>query len=577
VESFPVKISMNLQNEQKKCPKGWLSVLAASPTIFCILILIAGRSTLWDRDEPRYSSVAVEMVKTGNYLVPTLDGKPWPDKPPLMYWLMSIPVRLFGPTSLACRFWSVLGTVATCILTYIIGKKMFSEPASPKAGLLSMLILASSLLVLFVGTAAIADGIVLPFMVASMVIFINAMQSGFKITHILLLGITLSLGALAKGPIGLLPVLVMLIVILLSRKTNKDNLPMFLSVCSAAALGCLIFLLWAIPTNRQAGGNFLQVFFGKHVFGRAIRPMEHHGGNWLLFLPYYIPVIIVGFFPFILHLPGSLSAILGGRVGNKQAKVLLISWALSIFLLMSLAATKLPHYILFIWPALALMVAGTIETSRKGLLSERDKKWLRGGIWFFGPVAFVFAAACFAGPFILQAQTSLHIPSLNWSMPLCGLILVLMAAAAIRLQLKEQFLKSSKILLACLTAFLIPFLLGVLPGLEQIKIPPTIARIIREKTAPDLPVYAFKFNEPSLNFYVGRPIEQLADEQAIADWALQKQKGILVIPKNLLEEIRKKFPDLPIEQIGSKKGINYSKGTVLDVAVVVAKKKVELK
>ena len=689
---------MNLQNEQKKCPFNGLAsgepsgrtacgepgrttcgeqvygersrtsrtILIVSAIIFCVFILVAAGSTLWDRDEPRYASVTLEMVKSGNYLIPTLDGKPWPDKPPLMYWLMSVPVRLIGPTALACRLWSVLGTVAACVLTFFIGKKLFSY----KTGLLSMLILASSLLVLFIGTAAIADGIVLPFMLASMLIFIIALQSKFKIMHILLLGITLGLGALTKGPIGLLPVLVMLTVSWLNPKTNKNNLRifaliclaaaallgclifhampklshillsaiilglwalaegqtglllvlvtlvtyvviwlnrnnlrMFLSVCLAAVLGCLIFLLWAIPANKAAGGNFLHVFLGRHVIGRALNPMEHHGGNWLLFLPYYIPIIIAGFFPFILHLPGAISACLGGRVGSRQTKFLLISWILSILLLMSLAATKLPHYILFIWPALALITAATIEAAqslpvehigqaRLGGLTERDKKWLRGGVWFFGPVAFVLAAACFAGPFILQTQTGLHIPPLNWSGPLCGLILIIMAASAIYFQLKEQFLKSSAALLAGLAVFLIPLLLGVLPGLEQIKIPPAIAKIINEKTGPETPVCVYKFNEPSLNFYIGRPAcgkpsrttrgepsrttKELAGEKDVADWASQTQNGILVIPKNLLDEICKKFPGLQTEMIGSKKGINYSKGTLLDVAVVIVNK-IELK
>ncbi len=554
----------------QKCQRILSVPILAALLIFCLYLLIASRSTLWDRDEPRYASVTVEMVRSGNYLVPTLEGKAWPDKPVLLYWLMSIPVRLFGPSELACRFWAAVGSAITCILTYAIGKRLFSQ----RAALWAIAFLSSSLLFIFVGTAALADGIVLPFIVAAMVVFIGASDSKFGIARILLMGLFLGLGMLTKGPIGLLPVFVMTPVIWLNRKERQDSLKIFLKVCLAAFLGCLIFLLWAIPANISAGGDFLQVFFGKHVLGRALRPMEHHGGNWLIFLPYYIPVIIVGFFPFVLHLPGALSACLGGRVGNRQTKILLISWVLTIFLLMSLAATKLPHYILFIWPALALMVAGTIEASNNSRLTERNKKWLRGGTWFFGPVALVLAAACFASPFILQTQTSLHIPPLNWSGPLCGLILIIMAASAIYFQLKEQFLKSSASLLACLAVFLIPLLLGVLPGLEQIKIPPHIAKIVRDKTAPDLPLYTCKFNEPSLNFYIGRPIQQLADPQEVADWALQKQNGALIIPKNLLEEISNKFGPLPIVQIGSKKGINYSKGKPVEIVVVVKKESV---
>ena len=56
------------------------------------------------------------------------------------------------------------------------------------------------------------------------------------------------------------------------------------------------------------------------------------------------------------------------------------------------------------------MVAGTIEAWSNGLLCERDKRWLRGGVWFFGPVAAVFAAVCIVGPCILRAKTGLQQP-----------------------------------------------------------------------------------------------------------------------------------------------------------------------
>ena len=547
--------------------KGRLTPLLVSLLIFLLYLLIAADSTLWDRDEPRYASVTVEMIRSGNYLVPTLDGQPWPDKPPLMYWLMSIPIRLFGPTALACRLFCILGTVATCIITYFIGKRLFSD----KTALFSMLILSSSLLIIFVGTAAIADGIVLPLIVTVMLIFITSSGSKFGFAHLLLMGFFLGLAMLAKGPIGLLPLFVIFPVILLNRKQAKNNLRTFLYVCLAAVLGCAIFLLWAIPANISAGGDFLKTFITRHIIGRTTSPMEHHGGNWFLYLPYYIPVIIVGFFPFILHLPGALSALLGGRIADRQTRILIITWPLSTFLLMTVAATKLPHYILFIWPALALIAADAIDASKKGLLVERDRKWLRGGIWFFAPVSFIFAAACLAGPFILQRKTGLNIPALNWSLPLCGLTLIVFSVFAIYYQLKEQFMKSSVTVLACIAALLIPALLGVLPGIEQIKLPPRIAKVVIEKTDSNIPVYTYKFSEPSLNFYINRPILRLAGEQDITDWLLQKQKGILIIPKNLFDDLSGKSGQLPVEIIDSVKGINYSKGTLLDMLIVVKK------
>jgi 4-amino-4-deoxy-L-arabinose transferase-like glycosyltransferase len=553
-----------------KYAKGLSAPFFFAVLIFGLYLFIASRSTLWDRDEPRYASVTAEMVRTGHYLVPSFEGRAWPDKPILLYWLMSIPMRLLGPSEIACRFWSAVGAAVSCLLTYAIGKKLFSSSSA----LWAVAFLSSAFLFIFVGSAALADGIVLPFIIAAMFVFISASDSRFTISHILLMGLLFGFGMLAKGPVGLLPVLVITVVIWLNRKEEQDSLKTFLKISLAALLGCLIFLLWAIPANFAAGGNFLQTFIIRHILTRAVKPLEHHGGNWLLFLPYYIPIIIVGFYPFILHLPGAVSAILGERVGGRKPKIILLSWFVSIVILMSLAATKLPHYILFIWPALALMVAGTLEAWDKGLLVERDRKWLRGGVWFFGPVTGAFAAAGIAGPFFLCTRTGLNVPMLNWSGPLCGLILIITAAAAIYFQLKEQFLKSSKILLAGTAVFLLPFLFGVLPGIEQIKIPPAIAEIVREKTGDDVPVAEYKFDEPSLNFYIARPIEHLAGGQAVADWALQKTKGVLIIPKEKLDEISGKFGQLPLEQAGSKKGVNYSKGKTVEILVFVKKEPV---
>ena len=310
---------MTLPQKWQKYEKGIATPFFATAIIGCLYLFIASRSTLWDRDEPRYATVTVEMVRSGNYLVPSLEGKAWLDKPILLYWLMSIPMRLLGQNEIACRFWSAVGAAVTCMLTYSIGKRLFSR----RAALWSIAFLSSSLLFIFIGTAALADGIVLPFIVAAMVVFISVFDSKFGFVHILLMGLFLGFGMLAKGPIGLLPVFVMMVVIWLNRKQRQDSLKTFLKVCLATFLGCLIFLLWAIPANIAAGGDFLRTFITRHILGRAVKPMEHHGGNWLLFLPYYIPVIIVGFFPFILHLPGALSAVLGGRAGGRSAKILL--------------------------------------------------------------------------------------------------------------------------------------------------------------------------------------------------------------------------------------------------------------
>ena len=123
-----------------------LIVILIALVIIGTYMFMNTRTTLWDRDEPRYAQVVLEMVESGNYVVPTLNSETWLAKPPLLYWMMSIPVRIFGPTEFACRFFSAIGAGMTCLLTFIIGKRLFGT----ETGLWTMPILASNLLVLVV-------------------------------------------------------------------------------------------------------------------------------------------------------------------------------------------------------------------------------------------------------------------------------------------------------------------------------------------------------------------------------------------------------------------------------------------
>ncbi len=554
---------MELQNKSEDSRICWITAILMSLAIMCIYLFAASRGTLWDRDEPRFTRATVEMVESGKYLVPTFNGKMWADKPVLFYWLMSLPIRLLGPTEFACRFFAGVGTAITCLLTFFIGLRLFNA----KTGLLAMVILASTLMMLGVGTLATIDAVLLPINMMVLAIFVQASFFGFSALHIILMGLALGAAMLAKGPMGLSPVVVIVIAAWLLRKIRPDALKYIWLVAIAAVLGVLIFCAWAIPANNATGGEFLKVFIGRHVLTRAIQPMEHHGGHFLLYLPYYLPIIIAGFFPWTLHLPGAISAIIGKRVGGQYGRALLIAWAVPVFVIMSLAATKLPHYIVFIWPAFAIAVAGTIEAEKQNTLTARDRKWLRGGIWFFGSVAIGAAMGLLIVPHFMQAS-DLRRPAL-----VCAAILIVTTIFAVREQLAERIHRSAAVVLVGMIALYISYLFGILPALEELKISPPIAKAVRENTPKETPVVMYKYAEPTLNFYIGRQIDELRSEQAVVEWAQQPQAGVLIIPRDRLANIQKTSTPLALEQIASKKGFNFSKGKTLEVLVLVRKQR----
>ena len=539
----------------------WIKAILICAGFTLLYLLIAGSSTLWDRDEPRYARVTAEMVESGNYLVPTFNGKVWFDKPIMLYWLMSVPVRVLGPSEIACRFAGVMGTAATLLLTFFIGKKLFDA----KVALWAEIILGTTLLMLFVGSSALVDAIALPFIVGAMAIFICRQGEKIRAFDAGAIGVLIGLGMLAKGPLGLLPVFVMIVALWFGRENIGGFFRNFLWVSLAVVIAAGIFLLWAIPANRAADGELFRVFFGKHIVGRALSPMEGHGGNFLLYLPYYPAIMVAGFFPWVIFLPGAFSASLGKRIGNAGTRNILLSWIIVTVVLMTIAATKLPHYILFAWPAMAVMTGAVIVTSGQNVLNERDRKWLRGGVWFLGPVGLGIAAGLIGVGYFIKIA-GLIMPGF-----ICGIIVLVMTIICCYLQVREKFIRTVKVILAGILILIIPLLFVLLPAVETIKISPHIAKAIREKTGKEVPVAMYKYAEPTLNFYVGRKITQLRRENDVVDWLKGKENRVLIIPRKDFEDIRQNAGDIAFEEIASKKGINYSKGKEVEVVALLIK------
>ena len=177
--------------------------------------------------------------------------------------------------------------------------------------------------------------------------------------------------------------------------------------------------------------------------------------------------MIAGFFPWVIFLPGAFSAIIGKRIGNAGTRNILLSWIIVTVVLMTIAATKLPHYILFAWPAMAVMTGATIVASGQNVLNERDRKWLRGGVWFLGPVGLGIAAGLIGVGYFIKSE-GLKMPGL-----ICG-----QSHGddnnLLYLQVREKFNGTAKVVLAGILILIIPLLFVLLPAVEAIKISPLI-------------------------------------------------------------------------------------------------------
>ncbi len=128
-----------------------------------------GATHLWDVDEAIFSQAAKEMFQRGDHIVPYFNGDVFPDKPPLMYWLMISAYQVFGTTEFAARFWSAIFGIGSVLLTYRLGRLMFS----PAVAFYSALILASNLNFNVIARAATPDSFLEFFSTLAILIFVS--------------------------------------------------------------------------------------------------------------------------------------------------------------------------------------------------------------------------------------------------------------------------------------------------------------------------------------------------------------------------------------------------------------------
>jgi 4-amino-4-deoxy-L-arabinose transferase-like glycosyltransferase len=539
-----------------------IKAILISIAFAALYVLIAGQSTLWDRDEPRFSRATVEMVESGNYLVPTFNGDLRPDKPILIYWLMSVPVRIMGPTEIACRFCQCIGTGITLLLVFYIGRKLFDS----KAGLWAEAILATTVLMILVGSAAIVEGALLPLITGAMAVFVGRQGLKLRLIDTCAIGILMGLGALAKGPLGFMPVPVIIVILWFRRRDLGDFIRGLLQVGLAAILAAVIFIAWLIPADKATNGEFFRLFFGHHVLGRATTTMEGHGGK-LYTYPFYYPAVIIGlFFPWTIFLPGAISATAGKRIGIGGSRNILLSWMIVPAAGMSLSATKLPHYILFAWPAMAIMAGGVIAGAGGGNLNEQDKRWLRGGVWFFIPVGLAMAAGAIMTGYHIKTE-ELKAPGL-----ICGIIILIMTIFCWVSQIRGNFIRTAQISVAGIIILMAAVIFGLLPAVEKIKISPALAKAVQEKTDKEMPTAMYGYGEPTLNFYMGRKIIFFKKDYQVIEWLEQPGKRVLIVPREDFAAILEQTDNLTCTEIASKKGTNYSNGKKLDVTAMMCEK-----
>jgi dolichol-phosphate mannosyltransferase len=321
-----------------------LLVAIAGSLLFCNLSY-----PLLEPDEGRYAEVTREMLTSGDWIVPTLNGQPFYDKPPLFYWLGAASFRLFGTTEWAARFVPALAAFFTVCAVFALGRR--SVGARPS--FLAALGLALTVGFIQIGRIVILDSLLTLFVTLSLLTALEVIRR--QTNHWpwwVASSICCALGVLTKGPIAL--VLVIPPVVAYSW-LNRDTARLTLAhwgVFAGLVLG--LSAPWYVAIIAR-DPKFAYYFFVDQHLVRFWMKEYHAEPMW-----YYVPVLLVGclpwsflFFPFIRFLFSRSADI--RRLRQPELGYFLL-WAGWVVLFFSLSSGKLPPYMLPAMPAIALMI-----------------------------------------------------------------------------------------------------------------------------------------------------------------------------------------------------------------------------
>jgi 4-amino-4-deoxy-L-arabinose transferase-like glycosyltransferase len=371
----------------------------AALALFAWLAFTAWARPLTLPDEGRYAGVAWEMLQSGRWAVPTLDGMPFFHKPPLFYWISAAAMAVFGPHAWAARMPSVLGAVLAAWSLWLFTRRWDGEREARRAAL----ILATQPFFFIGGQFANLDMLVAGCISATVLLGAHAVllaEAGLPHRRALLGAYAMAgLGVLAKGLIGgVLPAGVFIVWLLASRRPA-----LILRLVSLPGLGLflLVVLPWFVAMQLRYPG-FFDYFVIYHHFQR----FAHSGFNNEHPFWFYVPVILLLIFPW------TLAVVAVPRQGEGDARpsvtALMWSWLAVIVVFFSLPRSKLVGYVLPALPPLAALIAAGL-CAQQGRLARmvRPLAVAAGVLCVGGVVAAVFYTPHSARP-LGKALRELH-------------------------------------------------------------------------------------------------------------------------------------------------------------------------
>jgi len=344
-------------------------VKRASPFIIaiaCLIVLLIGSfdRDLWTPDEPRVAAIALEMSKTGQYLIPHLAGTPFVEKPPLYFAVAAVFIKTIGQYTSdinAIRLTTVLFGIGTLVMTFLMAIRLYS-------GNRNLCVLSVAVLVTMVGFVVnfhwIRVDAALCFFVIAAVWSIGQAYIAHKIWYCIPAGLFSAGAFLSKGPIGpvliVIPWFTLFVQWFMSLKGNPAVNKV--KIVGSHVAGLLVFLLlagsWVLYLKTSGGTDLWNHWFWDNQVGR-LSGTATELGHIRRGQPFYYLLQMAGdtspWFPLIIVWLGVIVTDLFKRRSISQSDIFLLSWGMGTLLLLSLSATKRGIYMAPLLPAFAMM------------------------------------------------------------------------------------------------------------------------------------------------------------------------------------------------------------------------------
>ncbi|MEM9083532.1 MAG: glycosyltransferase family 39 protein, partial [Planctomycetota bacterium] len=520
--------------------------LARSPiaalllVIICLIAYIPGLLTMppVDRDESRFAQASRQMVdgiRTASspaevveaIAVPRIQDRPRLNKPPLIYWLQSVPASLLDhpdhdigefvlarfPTGNigAYRLVSALCAIAAVLMTWRLGLRLFE----PRTALLGAAMLAVCVMVMWDARQARADQLLLATTTAALWAFAAAWAQWrahhtVKPITAVLLWIAVGAGVMSKGPIT--PLIIVPGILLLCLILRKQTGLAFLRALRPI-LGFVIVLAipmpWLAAVAWSMGGvaEYAATLWDE-VFVRAAGGKEH-------FVPipgYHLALLAVLFFPGSLL---TLSALKRGfailRARRPRPETVCLSLMIPAWFVFELTPAKLPHYTLPMYPLIALLTARTVLAAQAGSLPDIRTRGFKVGTWICISIGAIIVLA--AGYIIVQERSYYAFVGFTTAVIAITMTIALLLFAALAANRQRIFCAQFLLILSALGTGTL--LLGVaMPNTSTLW---PSSQILSETGLDNTPVYAYGYAEDSLVFLTRGQLKR-TDQQHWCDW-----------------------------------------------------------